>query len=79
MRRLRALVDEPLPTVPRSREEYQAELDELGCFLDREALAEQDRLWKETDAARALRCHRDDHVRSTGLARGRRPAARLRT
>jgi hypothetical protein len=51
MQEARRLVNEPLPTVPRSREEYQAEIDALGRYLDRHQQAEQDRLWRETDAA----------------------------
>jgi hypothetical protein len=51
MQEARRLVNEPLPQVPRSEEEIRAELDELGRFLDREALAEQDRLRAQTDAA----------------------------
>jgi hypothetical protein len=51
MREVRRLADEPLPHVPRSKEEHQAALDELGRFLDRRAQAEQNSLWHETDAA----------------------------
>jgi hypothetical protein len=53
-----------LPHVPRSREEYLTELDELGRFLDREALAEQDRLAQEMEALEGRRLHDWSFARS---------------
>jgi hypothetical protein len=56
MARARAFVEEPPPSPPRrSKEEYQAELDALSRFLDREAMAEQDRLARETEQAEGRR------------------------
>jgi hypothetical protein len=48
MQRLRDEVNAP---IPRSRQDCEEVLDEIGRYLDREQQAEQDRLWRETDAA----------------------------
>jgi hypothetical protein len=64
MGRLRAFVNEPLPTVPLTMAEAQAELAELDRFLDRRALAEQDRLAQEMDAHETRRLHDWDYRRS---------------
>jgi hypothetical protein len=68
VRQLRAGLDKPLPHLRRSREEHEAAIAELGRFLDREALAEQDRLRAETDAALS-RCIYEPGFRRRWLAR----------
>ena len=42
MEQLRAVADEPLPHVPRSMEEHQAELAQLDAYVDRVQQAERD-------------------------------------
>jgi hypothetical protein len=64
MEQLRALANEPLPTVPVSRAELEADLAQLDAYLDRHQQAEQDRLWRETDQNETRRLFDWDFRRS---------------
>jgi phage head maturation protease len=55
MEQVRALAKEPLPQVRRSMDECRAELDELGAYVDRATMAEQEALRKEMDACESRR------------------------
>jgi hypothetical protein len=69
MEQLRTLANAEVPRVPRSMEEYQADLAQLDAFVDRAAQAERDkdrayidqaesrRLWDHTFRARYDRGH----------------------
>jgi HK97 family phage prohead protease len=54
MQRLREVATMP---ILRTRRDCEEALDELDRYLDREAQAEQDRLWRETDAALTRRTY----------------------
>jgi hypothetical protein len=55
MRRLHDLANAELPHVPRSMEEYEAELAQLGRYVDREVLAERDEARAYIDQAEGRR------------------------